>query len=518
MKIFLRISIVVVSVVLLIKILTVIFVEPWVGKKIQAALDENSKDYTVKIAKARILFYLPAIELKSIVIQSKQQTGVYKDVSGRIATIRIVGINFARALFKDDIYIRKIIISNSSIWGTIPFSQKENPPIIANSNIHVRNILIDKIDLDIKSSLSAKSFSLKEGVLNVIDLKISKHDTISQQCIKKFDCDINDFISVSSDSLYTYSALKIVYFASLNNLFIDSLSIHPNYKDYDFTSRHEYQTDRIEAAICNIYVRGFNAGEYTNSGSMVCSSLKIGKIDMTVFRDMRKPFLHVVKPTFPGMIYDYKGIIRIDSIGIQDGNITYIEHAKKANEPGKVRFNEIHAIAYKITNDTIYKHKQANLEIYADALLMGVSKLSVGLKARLLDIDNTISLTGYLSAMDANDLNPILEKNAFLYVTDGKIDGLKFDFTANNIQSAGKMSLLYHGLNIAIKNKQTNDTTAIKERVFSLIANIKVIDSNPYKNEKVREGIIEYKRDPERSLFNYYFKSILSGAKSSIIK
>jgi hypothetical protein len=31
----------------------------------------------------------------------------------------------------------------------------------------------------------------------------------------------------------------------------------------------------------------------------------------------------------------------------------------------------------------------------------------------------------------------------------------------------------------------------------------------------VRIGIIDYKRDPEKFLFNYFVKSILSGIKSS---
>jgi hypothetical protein len=95
---------------------------------------------------------------------------------------------------------------------------------------------------------------------------------------------------------------------------------------------------------------------------------------------------------------------------------------------------------------------------------------------------------------------------------------MNFSFTANNAKATGKMTILYHELDIAIKNKQTDDTTAFRERFISFITNRKVLDSNPIPDEDIREGIIDYERDPEKFLFSYCFKSILSGIKSSLVK
>jgi hypothetical protein len=149
---------------------------------------------------------------------------------------------------------------------------------------------------------------------------------------------------------------------------------------------------------------------------------------------------------------------------------------------------------------------------------MGKGKITVLLKGRIFDSQNTFSLNGTLSHLEANELNPILEKNAFIYVTSGTIDTMNFSFTANNAKATGKMTILYHGLDIAIKNKQTDDTTAFRERFISFIANRKVLDSNPIPDEDIREGIIDYERDPEKFLFGYCFKSILSGIRSSLDK
>jgi hypothetical protein len=93
---------------------------------------------------------------------------------------------------------------------------------------------------------------------------------------------------------------------------------------------------------------------------------------------------------------------------------------------------------------------------------------------------------------------------------------MSFNFTANNAKATGQTTLLYHDLYLAVKNKRTDDTTAFVQRLVSILANIKVLDSNPLPGEAARVGIIEYKRDPERFLFNYCFKSIMTGIKSNL--
>jgi hypothetical protein len=318
--------------------------------------------------------------------------------------------------------------------------------------------------------------------------------------------------------MYSYTASDILYSATSNTLAVNSFYIQPNYKDYDFTSRNEFQTVRIEAGFSNIYVHNFNAAGYFRSRSLISSFIEIGEMDMKVFRDERKKFRHVNKSAFQDMIYNYPGNIRIDSIGLSNGNVTYTAHAEEANEPGSISLNEINTKIYKITNDTIYKTGNDSLIIKVDALLMGKGQMTILLKGRIFDSQNTFSLNGTLSDLEANELNPILEKNAFIYVTSGKINAMNFSFTANNTKATGKMTMLYHGLDIAVKNKRTDDTTAFGERFISMIANRKVLDSNPLPDEEVREGIIDYERDPERFLFTYCLNSILSGIKSSIVK
>ncbi len=503
---------------LFIRILTTVLVEPWIRKKMQAALNERSKDYVVEIEKVNVFIITAGIKLQKIRISSKQDQESNKGINGEIVSIKIKGIKLAKAIFNKEIDIREATISNCSIKAKILFPEDSVPPMLSSMNVRIDKVVFDKTNLAIENTANAKAFSLKEGLLVVYDVRVEKQDTLSPGIFGQFDFEAKELLSVSPDSMYSFKAIGITYSAASNKLEVHGFSVQPNYSNYNFTARNTYETVRIEALFTNVYTHDFPAMTYLKSGSFISSFIEIGEMNVNAFRDKRKEFRHVNKPEFQDMIYNYPGAISVDSIAMMSGNITYTVHAELANEPGRISFNEIHAKIYKITNDTVYKTKKAFLELNGETLLMGKGRMTVELKAEIFDNQNTFSLIGTLSNLEVKELNPILEKNAFVYATSGKIDAMQFSFMANNAKANGKMTMLYHGLDLAVKNKHTDDTTAIKERIISFIANRKVMDSNPIPGKDVREGIIDYDRDPEKFLFNYCFKSVLSGIQSTLVK
>ena len=56
-KIVLRILFGIIAFVLLVLLLTKVVVEPWIGKKIQTSLDENSGEYIIKIEKVHVSIF-----------------------------------------------------------------------------------------------------------------------------------------------------------------------------------------------------------------------------------------------------------------------------------------------------------------------------------------------------------------------------------------------------------------------------------------------------------------------------
>ncbi|MGE0638597.1 MAG: hypothetical protein AB7G44_12220 [Bacteroidia bacterium] len=518
MKLFLKFLLPLLAFSILLYVSIVLLVEPWIAAKVETAINDKNKEYLVEIHGVDILFFSPGIELKRITLISKKQNGL----TGNIRSIKAKGINL-KALWNKDIDIREVCIADGHLSGNLSSPEKngsvstpENTPNLSPAAITIGKLTFDKLNLTIADTASALAYSIKEGVAKIFNIHIQKQDTLGVNILRQFDFKAEELQLVSGDSLHTFSAQGISYSDSSAMLEIQKFSIHPNYTNHDFTSRFNYQTDRIEASGNTIAVHDFSIATYLKSLDIISSYIEIEKLDLQVFRDKRKEFKHVLKPTFQEMMYNYPQLLQIDSIGLINGNVTYTEHAEGANEAGYISFNSIHAKIYNITNDTIYKSKNAFTELRSNALLMGKSKIDILLKAKLYEPENTFTVSGSLAAMQASELNPILEKNGFIYVTNGKIDAMNFSFTANNTKSSGVLTMLYHDLDITVKNKRTDDTTALKERFISAIANTLVINSNPMPGHEVRNGKIEHERDAEKFLFNYCVKSILSGIKNTV--
>ncbi len=439
-KLVLKIFIGMIGLVFLSLITIRVVVEPLILRKIQTAINENNKDFSVEIGKVHISIWRSGLELENITISTNPEQKGIKDINGEIASIKFEGIHLAKAIFKKDIEIREVTFLNSSVKGRIPFPEKARPPKVSKLNIRIDSMFFDKTNLEVKNSLTAQVYSVKDGVLKVYHLQVEKLDTLSASLIAQFDFDAHELLTVSADSMYTYTATGINYSATSNTMAADHFSIWPNYTDYEFTARHEFATDRIEAGFSKNIVHGFSAEDFLKSGEIACSFIEVGMMDMKVFRDNRKEIRHVKKPVFQEMIYNYHGRIRVDSIGLTNGNIIYAEHTKKGNEPGKISFQEINAKIYNITNDPIYKTEEAFLKLNAEAMLMGKGKITMLLKGRIFDSQNTFSLDGTLAGMDVKELNPMLEKNAFIYATSGKIDTMDFSFTGNNSNAIGALS------------------------------------------------------------------------------
>lgn len=505
-----------VAFVLLVMLIIAVAVDPLAKKIIQNKFNDKVPGYVLDIGEVDISIIHSVIQLKNITLYSKQKKEGIPLMKGDLGTFNLQGIKLWKAISSKDIEISELTISNSHITGIFAFPEKAPDYKVSPLRIRIDRLILDKVFIDIKSDSTAQALLIKDGSVIFQHLEVNKSDTLSPAIIKQFDFNAEEFKTVSSDSLYTLTALGINYSGISHTLSVSNFAIQPNYSDYEFTSRHQYESDRFEADFSRVSFQGFSAEEYIKSGNLTSSYIEIGEIVMTAFRDKREKFNHVNRPTFQELIYSYPGAINIDSVGILSGTITYKEHDEKANEAGMIWFDEMKAWIYGISNDTVYKTREAYLEVKAEALLMGKGKANIFLRSRLFDSENSFSLNGTLGEMEIKELNPILEKNAFVYATSGIVESMNFSFMADNARATGNMKLIYEGLDLAVKNKRTDDTTAFKERLISAIANLKVMDSNPIPGEETRIGIIDYKRDPEKFLFNYCVKSIMSGIASSL--
>jgi hypothetical protein len=494
-----------------------VFIESWLKSNITSALNKGFKHYTINIEKVQLSLLHSTIELKTINIFSKSDTGNYMNIKGDLASIKLKGINVFKVIFKRDVDISEITLSDGRIAGVLKKSIKERPPLISLINMRAGKILFDKIQIELTKDSSAQRYAVKEATFAVYDVQLLVKDTFTLDIAKKIDFKATELLSVSADSMYFYKGSNIAYSNAQKTLSLGNFTIHPNFSNYDFTSRNKYQTDCISAEFNDISIEGLDAPNCF-SDNMVSSYIQIGKMNMKIFSDKRKPFDHHLRSLFPEMIYYYSGKLNVDSLLIKNGEITYVERDDGSPSAGSVRFTEINARIFNITNKPIYKIKDDSLKIIVKALLMGKGLLTVVLTNKIYDRNNALYVSGSLTGMNMKELNPFLEKTEFIHLISGKLNMLDFSFKANNYKATGNLILRYTGLVIAHMKRKKGLTSSLTEIIFNFIWNKKILNENPLPGKELRIGIIEYKRDPERLVINYLLKSVMSGIKSSIVK
>lgn len=502
--------------VLIASIILVLFAKPWLETKLQAAIKGIDKNHQISYESATISFLTRSVKLENAIILSNETNNGSPTLSANIATVELKGISVIKALFNKELHANRLNISGCSVYYVITKTDTVQKPTIIPAGISLGAIDANNINMHIRHAASSQSYELKDADLLLSGIRISNNDTLSAHIFTSIDFNVNAVTVVVPDSLYTLNSDTIKYTTSSGKLTVANLDIHPNLGKYEFTSHHDFQTDRIAGEVGHISLLGFSAVRYLESGEISGSYFEIGKLNLDIFRDKRKAFKHTIKPTLHSLLRDFPSRMSIDSFAIQDGDINYEEHAKRADKAGMVSFNNVRALIYNITNDTAEIRKTKYLVIRSEALLMGKAKLKVQLKVDLPDKANSILCNGSLSQMEIRELNNILERNGFISIKSGVVDELSFNFTANENRASGKSTFLYHNLEIAVLNKETKNDDALKEQLLSLIVNQQIMNSNPTQSGGIRKGTIAYARDPEYFVFNYLLKSILSGVKSSL--
>ena len=101
-------------------------------------------------------------------------------------------------------------------------------------------------------------------------------------------------------------------------------------------------------------------------------------------------------------------------------------------------------------------------------------------------------------------------------IKSGTSHRLDFDFSHDLERATGELRFHYENLNVQfIDDGKQQMSRGLYDAIATFIANTFVIKASNTPGDKMRVGKIEFERNPKKSCFNYWWKSILSGIKSS---
>jgi hypothetical protein len=149
---------------------------------------------------------------------------------------------------------------------------------------------------------------------------------------------------------------------------------------------------------------------------------------------------------------------------------------------------------------------------------MGTGKLDATIRFKFGDPKNSFSFSATVGNFDLTGINPMVTNLLPAKVESGKIKKLEVPIVyANDDVAKGKLLFYYNDLSISVTSKKESTWNKIKTGVVTWVADDLVVNNeNPTKSGKMHTGTVYFTRDKSKGIFNYLWKSCLSGLKSTM--
>jgi len=460
---------------------------------------------------------------------AKKADSTNTDIRATLKRFSISGIGFTKLLFSQKLNLKQIQLINPAIYITA--SSRQSNQHNQWSSFSQR---LSDISLQLLNQITIPKLSI-HGLLvdfNRSDLSVNPYLTFRDSDIHLYDISIDstlltdqrifpsdnittafrDIRYQTNDGLYNITADQIAFSSLECNLNISSLAVQPQLDKTSFAKQFDHEIDRIDLKVKDIDAHKINSRKLNRAEGLKAKHLTVSAPDIDIYRDKRPPFPPNNKPLLPQqMIKNIPFPVNIDSLMISDGDIRYSEQVAGTEQPGHIRFTNVSATLNSLTNikehwsgDTIVMNAQANV--------MGPAELNA--QFRFPMGSNNQHISGSLTGMHMHPLNQALVPLASVRIDNGKILGMNFEMDLTEAHASGTMEFQYQNLKISLLNKQKNTETFGKKMKSVLANTFKVKSDNT--GENIRTGAINVEREINKSVFNYWWKSMLSGLKSSI--
>lgn len=437
----------------------------------------------------------------------------------------ILGLNLWQLIFDNKIEVDELEIIKPKVRWTRNFAKVTNETS-QNETLRVKKLPPIKIKTILLSESGLKIFQNKKSTPLVsfdkaslrVDNFLMKAD--SAEKFKRM-IDFQDLtLSVKDYTMKLPDSLNIFHFDSLkasvrhSSLIINGIELQPRYGNYAFSRKKGVESDRIELYNKEVYVKGLDFEKLKQENKIIARLIIVDSINMVVYRDKTHP----VKPTerkklIQEQIREAPVYLLIDSIQLSNAQVTYQEKVEKTTPPGNINFVNLQASISNITNDSILLKAGPSMKTQAQTYIMGVGKIQASFNFPIGNKNNFHSVRGSVSEMPMDIINPMLRYVAFAEIESGKVNSANFTAELNEDVSSGSLDFFYEDLKINFLNKGEENE---KKGFVSFLANSFVIKSDNPLNGKFREGNIGFERAKNKSMINFWWKTLFSGIKDSI--
>ena len=500
------------------------YANPWVEEKLSKQLDALSQSpLNLTYNKLDVNILSGNASLDSVTMTKQEGKNHY---TFRFDRLKINGLGVASYIFSKQIKLGEIKVENphllfTRVLDTDTLNQQETSQAINLPDMLIKSFETEAGTFIIqnKKGDSTNNFISGRFDLSIEELKAdsAKKHEFEYVDISSLNLNLTDIDIKFPDSLYQASIKKASFDLNKASIDIDSTIIKSRYDKYKLAHVVNHEIDWIDTYNPTVKVRGIDIGKLLSQGAYYIENVSIEGFNALIFRDKRLPFPQ--KPDtklLHQVLADLNVKVAIDTIQLKKGHLEYHEFVKQAVGPGKISFQELYATFYSFTNvDSIQKKNNYTAYMDAQSKVMGQALLKASFTFPLVDNGQQYTVSGNMKAAKLTTFNPMLEDVAFVSIEEGYMKELDFNFKYNLTESNGTMNFVYEDLKINTLDKSSNRSTGLGENIKSFMANTFIVRTNNLKKDSFRVGDIHFKRNEKKSIFNYWWKSLLTGFRSS---
>lgn len=452
--------------------------------------------------------FLRSIKLTNVLIQQPESEEQIK-----IKELEISGLKLLSLLVKKTFVAEKISVSGAELNATSPlklshFKKPNTSFVIKNLEIIRAKILVYPPSGNNNDTLffSCLNFAGKNFHLG----KAEKTQSNKPKTFNQFQANFSNTVFNFPDKLYQIQ-LDELKFNSENQLAtLDKGRLITRYSKYEIGQKTGVETDWYEISFDGLDIEKFDLNYFLGKNGPVTGNVFLKNFNAKIFRDKHLPFPDKPETKLPGQhLENLPFQVHCDSLQIHNANIEYSERPENSSAESVVSFRQMQATIYNLSNtDSLIT---GLTRIKASAKVMNQSLLKAEFEIPNKQFQGPHKVTGSLQPIHVAAFNPVITPNAFVRVENGKINTFRFNFEYNNFHSKGTLTLEYEKLKMHFLDQEDGSKKVLK----SVFANSFLIKKENLKTSKsYTQGEISFERDKKKSVFNYWWKSVLSGIES----
>lgn len=432
-----------------------------------------------------------------------------------VEEITLSGVRLLPLIRRDHLHIRNLILKGVDFgFVNIDGNSEDRPDIIAERDpfpITVSHFRFEQLNIQRFDHPKSDSASLSVQNLSgkITALFLPDPSSFNNTTLEELEITVDHFSHFTENGFYEASLESFLLNSADDHIAVQQFRLRPLLSARQMALNVGHPIDKYDLQIPGFKIEKIDLIHLLNNKEFLAGNIILTEPTLLISRDNSLPRRDREDRVLPHI--QFKNLpmsVSIDSIYAQNGTLYYFEEISDENRSGAISFTEIDLTLSSLVN-------RSTTPILAEATARFMDQSDFDLQVEFsLEIDAGHRVSGNLYRLDLTSMNSTLENLVLIRLDSGELHQLNFRFHANDDRAYGDLLLIYSDLDIRFIDFEEQRERRLN-RIRSFIANTFVIRANNLADDP-RSGEIEFDRDKERSIFNFWLRSISTGLLDTV--